>query len=426
MAATSVNIEELFDSERFPQGLLIIPILVYFPFGLVLALVRLFIGLHTFLVACLLPKTASVRSFVLRTMCFVLGIVVHEGEQKHKNQNAKVVVTNHITVLDHLAVDLVLPCIMPSVWDLPKVLSWGLGFKDLGVKQGRDVLIQNAQRHCQDSDLPILAHPEGATTNGRVGLLKFSTWPFSIGEPITPVILEVKRPYLLNISPSVIGSRWWSDLLWFFFSPCTIFTIRYLPAMCLEDGTSEEEFTKRVQETMASALSLCATNYTCADKVEYLKRVLFQPVTQDRVTRPYTQNDVQLDRMAYQVKEVLPYVPVDAIKRDLIQTNNVSLTISNILEGAVLYVPESESTSSQLPHSSTSSSTESPSVKTAFTSCIESNGSNAIPNQYYTSLNTAALSFGKSATERMSSYQERKKRLIETARRRYMEKHGLS
>lgn len=46
--------------------------------------------------------------------------------------------------------------------------------------------------------------------------------------------------------------------------------------------------------------------------------------------------------------------------------------------------------------------------------------------QFYATLNTAAPIFGKSANERMTSFQERKARLIETARIRYMANHGLS
>jgi len=40
-------------------------------------------------------------------------------------------------------------------------------------------------------------------------------------------------------------------------------------------------------------------------------------------------------------------------------------------------------------------------------------------------LDTSAPSFARSAQERMLSFSERKGRLIENARRRYIEKHGL-
>lgn len=42
------------------------------------------------------------------------------------------------------------------------------------------------------------------------------------------------------------------------------------------------------------------------------------------------------------------------------------------------------------------------------------------------SLIAAATTFGKSANERTLSFQERKKQLIENARKRYIEKHNLN
>ncbi|KAI0225288.1 hypothetical protein LSAT2_023864 [Lamellibrachia satsuma] len=101
-----------------------------------------------------------------------------------------------------------------------------LGYRDMEAKKGRDRLIQNAKKHIQCSQLPLLSFPEGASTNGHVGLLKFSVWPFSIGCPVQPVVVEVKRPPFANISPSILGGRWWIDIFWFLFVPYTHFRIR--------------------------------------------------------------------------------------------------------------------------------------------------------------------------------------------------------
>ena len=46
---------------RCPGGIELVLFLVYFPIGLILAILRLFIGFHTFLVACLLPKLSTIR-----------------------------------------------------------------------------------------------------------------------------------------------------------------------------------------------------------------------------------------------------------------------------------------------------------------------------------------------------------------------------
>ncbi len=162
-------------------------------------------------------------------MCSVLGIIVKEENASVKTKSTtKVIISNHITNIDHLAVDLVLPCIVPGVWDLPKFLNWGLGFHDFGVKQGRDVLIENVKSHLNlnENPIPILSYPEGATTNGRVGLLKFSSWLFTLDLQMQPIFIRATRPPPINISTSVLGSRWWSDLFWFLFVPFTIFNIK--------------------------------------------------------------------------------------------------------------------------------------------------------------------------------------------------------
>lgn len=72
------------------------------------------------------------------------------------------------------------------------MLMWLLGYANMGAKHGRETLIRNAKTHCRSkeysqrllvvcfisafvpaSSLPILAFPEGASTNGKKGLLKF-------------------------------------------------------------------------------------------------------------------------------------------------------------------------------------------------------------------------------------------------------------
>jgi hypothetical protein len=35
------------------------------------------------------------------------------------------------------------------MWDLPATLMWLLGYEDMGAKQGRETLVQNAKLHCQ-------------------------------------------------------------------------------------------------------------------------------------------------------------------------------------------------------------------------------------------------------------------------------------
>lgn len=97
-------------------------------------------------------------------------------------------------------------------------------------------------------------------------------------------------------------------------------------------------------------------------------------------------------------------------------TRNVDITISNILEGRVRFVPEPLSPSLSAPSTSAqASSSSSPSKGTL------SSGVASPPAQ----LSMGALTFGKNTTERTRSFQERKDQLIAAARKRYIEKHNL-
>jgi ancient ubiquitous protein 1 len=124
--------------------------------------------------------------------------------------------------------------------------------------------------------------------------------------------------------------------------------------------------------------------------------------------------------MAQRVKEVLPQVPLNVIKRDLAITTNVDETITRVLDGTVSYRPEVVATVSLKPSGSSSSSTL---LSTNLRTCTQSGAvasSSELP-----SLNTAASSFPKNANDRMKSYKERKQALVEASRARYLQKHGL-
>ena len=112
-------------------------------------------------------------------MCSILGVSVRVEGEENRDPKVKVMVANYTSTLDHMAVDLVLPSILPCVWDLPPTLIWLLGYTDMGARQGRETLINNAKKHSGESKIPMLVFPEGASTNGKVGLLKFR-WVFTL------------------------------------------------------------------------------------------------------------------------------------------------------------------------------------------------------------------------------------------------------
>ncbi|XP_019615147.1 PREDICTED: ancient ubiquitous protein 1-like [Branchiostoma belcheri] len=431
-----VQIEDLYDSTRlprWPQQLLLLP---YFPIGLVLALLRVFIGLHVFLISCLLPRNSVLTRVVLKTMCAVLGIFVSSDGADQEDNRPRLLVANHVTELDYTAVNLVLPCAMSCSENLPRWLSWMLGQKHRG--ETRTQLSQDAQQHLSQETLPLMFQPEEACTNSQKGLLKFSSLPFSLDHSaVQPIAISVSQP-LFSIGVCLLGSSWWADLFWFLFVPATVFNIRFLPSVHREEDTAED-FARKTQQVLAAHLGVEATNITKADVMEYLKRMSHLPQPEALSTQatrspgarpkqptltntgdrtPTTGNVIstrnsgerKLQVMVSQVREVLPQVPEEIVRRDLTETGDVDATITNILEGRVRYTPETPPPTPE--QASKLSSTPQQDVGAAqMASPLE------VPK--------FAGEFNRSPDQRHMSLQERKQAMYDIARRRYMEKHGL-
>ncbi|XP_078455589.1 lipid droplet-regulating VLDL assembly factor AUP1 [Lampetra fluviatilis] len=418
----SINIEKLFIYDRLPgDSLSLLLFLLYLPFGLCLLLLRTFIGVHVFLIASALPDSL-VRRFIVRVMCSVLGLFVSQDDPRKRDKTARVFICNHVTDFDHNVLNLLFSCVTPLLDSPATVLTWARGYTDLGPSH-RPTLLSSCRKLCsQEGSPPLLLFPEEATTSGQAGLLKFSTWPFSINPSVQPVALSVGRP---AVAVNVIGSSWLQDLVWTFFLPFTHYQVRWLPTESQHEGETEDGFAKRVQELMAVELGVVSTPYSKADKTEHVKRlarVLRQtgPVAAGRasgapVGRTARQQDTRSDptfqTMAQRVKEVLPHVPLAVIASDIAVTKCVDTTITNLLEGTVKFTPEDPPPS--VPSASPPASTPSPS------------GAYSSKSSQLLSPVTSASLFGKSTGQRHLSLQERKAALYEYARRKYLEKKDL-
>lgn len=107
------------------------------------------------------------------------------------------------------------------------------------VAQDSAVLVSN---HCSPFDWIILqvvtdkkkaiCFPEGDTTNGKVGLLKFQARALEQHKlnnpqlPAQPTALQISRSFP-SFAVSVLDTSIWADAIFLLFSPCTTFTVRY-------------------------------------------------------------------------------------------------------------------------------------------------------------------------------------------------------
>ncbi|XP_019479124.1 PREDICTED: ancient ubiquitous protein 1 isoform X2 [Hipposideros armiger] len=334
--------ERLFDSHRLPSdGFLLLALLLYAPIGFCLLVLRLFLGIHVFLVSCALPDSV-LRRFVVRTMCAVLGLVARQEDSGLRDHRVRILISNHVTPFDHNIVNLLTSCSTPLLNSPPSFVCWSRGFMEM---DGRGELVESLKRFCASTRLPptpLLLFPEEEATNGREGLLRFSSWPFSIQDVIQPLTLQVQRPL---VSVTVSDASWVSELLWSLFVPFTVYQVRWLRPVHRQLGEGNEEFALRVQQLVAKELGQTGTRLTPADKAEHMKRQRHPRLRPQSAQSSFPPSsgpspDVQLATLAQRVKEVLPHVPLVVIQRDLARTGCVDLTITNLLEGAVAFMPE--------------------------------------------------------------------------------------
>uniref|UniRef100_A0A3Q3G3J2 AUP1 lipid droplet regulating VLDL assembly factor n=1 Tax=Kryptolebias marmoratus TaxID=37003 RepID=A0A3Q3G3J2_KRYMA len=320
------GIEDMFDFRRFPKDpVVLLLLMVYFPVGICLMFLRIFIGVHVFLVSCALPES-FVRRFIVRIMCSVLGMHVRQKNPRSRDKNTQLFICNHVTEFDHNIINLLTPCNTPQLEGSTGFVCWARGFMEIHSASTQEAVGESLRRYCStDGTPPLLLFPEEDTTNGRAGLLKFSSWPFSLTGSIQPVALRVTRPF------STLGSSWLTELLWTFFTPCTVYHVRYwLPPVSRQDGESAQEFANKVQELLAGELGLVSTKITKADKAEHMKRKRHsvpQTATSEYPAANWTRGEILLGtderriaKMAQQVKDVLPHVPLNVITKDLGRT----------------------------------------------------------------------------------------------------------
>ncbi|XP_026214262.1 ancient ubiquitous protein 1 [Anabas testudineus] len=404
------GIEDMFDFRRLPKDVVVLlMLLIYFPVGICLMFIRIFIGVHVFLVSCALPES-FVRRFIVRVMCSVLGMHVRQKNPRSRDKNTKLYICNHVTEFDHNIINLLTPCNTPQLEGSKGFVCWARGFMEIHAASGQGAIEETLQRYCtSEGTPPLLLFPEEDTTNGRAGLLKFSSWPFSLTDSIQPVALRVTRPLVALSTPE---SSWLIELLWTFFAPCTVYHVSWLPTVSKQDSESTQEFANKVQELLAGELGLVSTKVTKADKAEHIKRKRHTVPQTSTGVRPGSiglgfmvqslgSDDHRIAKMAQQVKDVLPHIPLNVITKDLVKTNCVDTTITNLLENK-----------EETPMEATGTST--------FGSKISSCSSGSAPT-----IKPAAKCFGKSPADRHLSLQERKEALYNFARRRYIEKHGL-
>ncbi|XP_035445048.2 lipid droplet-regulating VLDL assembly factor AUP1 [Spodoptera frugiperda] len=375
----ALTVDKLMNDERF-SGDSVLHFLLYLPFGILLLSFRVFLALVLWIASIILPNKSAVRQMLSTLACWTFGVYVKlKGT---RDPRCSVLVANYVSCLDSLAASHVLGTISLRKWKVPPFFASTLGIKNAAQ-------FVRKQHFAESPSKPVLLQPEGGPTNGK-GLLKFSEWPFPVGNKVQPVAISVERMFtkvtVHGSGDSVCVFPWW-DALWFLWSPLTVYTLRLLAP--LPPQRDDAALAVNAADAIADALQIEKTDF----KWEELCRGRRRAPRRREVP-------ADVSRLARQVKEVLPRVPINDILRDLASTRSVDVTITNFLEGVTPYTPEPEPAAE--PQASTS----------------QAQPRYVIP--------TPTGVFPKSAKERQLSFQERKAQMIAEARKRYIEKNGLN
>ncbi|CEF64370.1 Ancient ubiquitous protein 1 [Strongyloides ratti] len=347
----SLRINDLFDKERIPsahyQKWLFY---IYLPIGFIIFFLRLGLGIQMFLIACILRKNYVIRSAILRIYAMLMGIViVNKGPVEHWDNKTRLMVANHITAIDHFAIELSQSCTLPSIWDIPNFLRWTLGYVDLGAKKGREEFVKQvkaylAHKHeecnASDTSLPLLSFPEGCITNGNKGLLKFSSWPFEVAETIQPIALTMHRPIFSELKSTVIGSPWWEDVLFFMLLPVSIIHINWLSPMHKKPDETSEEFADRCSSVLSAYLEIEKTSFTSSDVNEALRRIFRESRNNKAMASgKIAKNNVteaNLNSWALKIKQAHPKIHLSVLKDNLRVTKDPGETINIIMKGGLI------------------------------------------------------------------------------------------
>eukprot|EP00944_MAST-04C_sp_MAST-4C-sp1_P014260 g14260.t1 len=253
---------------NFTSTVSYIVFLLYFPIGIVLALLKLLVILP--LSGILVTITpACFHTFLTRyVICLLYGVWI-EIKGKPDVVNARIWAANHLSEVDALAIR---ACGNPYILGYSFYLQlWWLKLSPLrllnmvyvpqksrseGNSAQRDEIRNQVRGILENKSNPILVFPEGGLTNGKAGLLQYHKFMFSLNVGVQPIVLKHRRPLPININSEANGTTFFHNVFWFCFVPFQMYTVEFLPVMHVDIENNEDAltFSRRVA---------CATAAKC-------------------------------------------------------------------------------------------------------------------------------------------------------------------
>ncbi|XP_047983417.1 glycerol-3-phosphate acyltransferase 5-like isoform X2 [Salvia hispanica] len=235
-------------------------ILVWIPLGILLAAVRISVGLTLPMWA--IPRVAPIFG----------GRVVVKGTPPPpaSDSNSGVLfVCTHRTLMDPVVLSAVLhrriPAVTYSISRLSEILS---PIPTVRLTRIRDVDAENIKRELERGDLVVC--PEG-TTCREPFLLRFSGLFAELTDRIVPVAMN----YRVGLFHATTARGWKGmDPIFFFMNPRPVYEVTFLNQLPAEEtcsaGRSPHDVANYVQRILAATLGFECTNFTRRDKYRVL------------------------------------------------------------------------------------------------------------------------------------------------------------
>lgn len=263
------NLKALFDYHRIYRAMSLgetILFIIYIPLGVFLIFLRSVVLAIWFLIFMILPTCQKNKIRFCRGFCIIVGLIYKSsGEPTEDFRMPRLIVSNHSYTLEMLPFMARHWCMITPRHGVTQHFMLKLAGKLLDTLPVDDFV----KEYKNFKDYRILIFPEGATTNGRVGLLKYNPLIFFCGEPILPIATKLSRPFPIALCK--LQFAMFIDFIWLLFVPWTICNYNFLTTVTIKQGELPTEFADRVQQMSADKLGLLATQYTVDDKTRLRK-----------------------------------------------------------------------------------------------------------------------------------------------------------